>query len=75
MARYKLVGGHSTESKSFWSVHRNTSRSPYYQLIMSLATVMDHIKERLTKVDPNNRKVVAIFQIKAGDVNWGESHQ
>lgn len=39
---------------------------------MALAAVMNHIKERLTKVDPNNRKVVAIFQIKAGDANWGE---
>lgn len=34
---------------------------------------MDRIQERLNQVDPNNRKVVAIFQVKAGDANWGES--
>ena len=41
-------------------------------VIMSIAVLMDKIKERLTQVDPNNRKVVAIFQIVAGDANWGE---
>lgn len=33
---------------------------------------MDHIQERLKQVDLANRKVEAIFQVKAGDANWGE---
>lgn len=41
---------------------------------MALAAVMDKIKERLAQVDPNNRKVVAIFQMKAGDANWGKKY-
>lgn len=39
---------------------------------MSPNELFEKIRERLAKADPNNRKVVAIFQIKSGDLNWGE---
>lgn len=35
--------------------------------------LLEKMRERLAKVDPNNRKVVAIFQIKCGDVNFGRT--
>lgn len=38
----------------------------------NLNEVMAQMRERLQKVDPNNRKVVAVFQMKSGGVNWGE---
>lgn len=44
----------------------------FVKLIMSLAVLMEKIQERLNQVDQNNRKVVAIFQVKAGDANWGK---
>lgn len=39
---------------------------------MSANDLFEKIRQRLAKVDPNNRKVVAIFQIKSGDLNWGK---
>lgn len=42
---------------------------------LKLTEVMDKIKDRLTKVDPNNRKVIGIFQMKTGDDKWGKKHR
>lgn len=40
---------------------------------MSLNELLEKIRERLAKVDPNNRKVIAVFQVKTGDDSWGEN--
>lgn len=38
----------------------------------NLNDIMEQMRERLKKVDPNNRKVVAVFQMKSGGIDWGE---
>lgn len=75
------IGGCGVGYKFGWNLIDNQiicqflfDRRPehFVAIIMSLAAVMEKIQERLTQVDQNNRKVVAIFQVKAGDANWGK---
>lgn len=41
-------------------------------LTMSYSDLFEVVRERLARVDLNNRKVVAVFQVISGDQHWGE---
>lgn len=40
---------------------------------MSVNDVVERVRARIAQADPNNRKVVGIFQWKTSTSNWGEN--